>query len=134
MSADGPEVPERVQLNKGLVGFLTHSGYAHGGNGYEGIAFLLEQFRDSGLADPTDPKHGIDLRALAMRYVGRAIGPALALGRSPGALQRPEREEAAMTQVGHAPGAVGYGGIDGSGEGADALVHEPTFKATAAEA
>ena len=40
VSADGPETPERVQLNKALVGFLTHSGYAHGGNGYEGIAFL----------------------------------------------------------------------------------------------
>jgi succinyl-CoA synthetase alpha subunit len=69
VSADGPESPERVQLNKALVGFLTHSGYAHGGNGYEGIAFLLEQFRDSGLKDPTDPGHGIDLKALAMRYV-----------------------------------------------------------------
>jgi succinyl-CoA synthetase alpha subunit len=69
VSADGPESPERVQLNKGLVGFLTHSGYAHGGNGYEGIAFLLAQFRDSGLKDPTDPGHGIDLNALAMRYV-----------------------------------------------------------------
>ncbi|HEX4944048.1 MAG TPA: hypothetical protein VFV55_06810 [Usitatibacteraceae bacterium] len=69
VSADGPESPERVQLNKGLVGFLTHSGYAHGGNGYEGIAFLLAQFRDSGLEDPTDPGHGIDLAALAMRYV-----------------------------------------------------------------
>ena len=55
MSADGPESPERVQLNKALIGFLTHSGYAHGGNGYEGIAFLLEQFRDTGLKDPTDP-------------------------------------------------------------------------------
>ncbi len=69
VSADGPESPERVQLNKGLVGFLTHSGYAHGGNGYEGIAFLLAQFRDSGLKDPTDPGHGIELTALAMRYV-----------------------------------------------------------------
>src|SRR5204863_2855336 len=69
VSSDGPEQPERVQLNKALVGFLTHSGYAHGGNGYEGIAFLLEQFRDSGLKDPTDPGHGIDLKALAMRYV-----------------------------------------------------------------
>ena len=48
VSADGPETPERVQLNKALVGFLTHTGYAHGGNGYEGIAFLLEQFDDSG--------------------------------------------------------------------------------------
>lgn len=69
VSADGPESPERVQLNKALVGFLTHSGFTHGGNGYEGIAFLLDQFRDAGLKDPTDPKHGIDLGALAMRYV-----------------------------------------------------------------
>jgi succinyl-CoA synthetase alpha subunit len=69
VSADGPENPERVQLNKALVGFLTHSGYAHGGNGYEGIAFLMEQFRDTGLADPGDPHHGIDLKLLAMRYV-----------------------------------------------------------------
>ncbi|HEX4586084.1 MAG TPA: CoA-binding protein, partial [Burkholderiaceae bacterium] len=68
VSADGPESPERVQLNKALVGFLTHSGFAHGGNGYEGIAFLLCQFRNAGLLDPTDPKHGIDLTALARRY------------------------------------------------------------------
>ena len=44
VSADGPEQPERVQLNKAMIGFLTHTGYAHGGNGYEGIAFLIEQF------------------------------------------------------------------------------------------
>lgn len=69
VSADGPESPDRVQLNKALVGFLTHSGYAHGGNGFEGIAFLLDRFRDSGLKDPTNPQHGIDLKALAMRYV-----------------------------------------------------------------
>jgi hypothetical protein len=68
VSADGPETPERVQLNKALVGFLTHSGYAHGGNGYEGIAFLIEQFQDVGLANPADPDHGIDLSALARRY------------------------------------------------------------------
>jgi succinyl-CoA synthetase alpha subunit len=69
VSADGPESPDRVQLNKALVGFLTHTGYAHGGNGYEGIAFLLEQFREARLTDPTDGNHGIDLKALAMRYV-----------------------------------------------------------------
>ncbi|SDC87789.1 Succinyl-CoA synthetase, alpha subunit [Cupriavidus sp. YR651] len=69
VSADGPEDPERVQLNKALVGFLTHTGYAHGGNGYEGIAFLIDQFRDAGLQDPGDPGHGIDLKALAQRYV-----------------------------------------------------------------
>jgi hypothetical protein len=69
VSADGPETPERVQLNKALIGFLTHSGYAHGGNGYEGIAFLIEQFKDVDLADPANPDHGIDLVALAHRYV-----------------------------------------------------------------
>jgi len=69
VSADGPESPERVQLNKALVGFLTHTGYAHGGNGYEGIAFLSEQFRGSALADPGDRAHGIDLQALVARYV-----------------------------------------------------------------
>jgi succinyl-CoA synthetase alpha subunit len=68
VSADGPEQPERVQLNKAMVGYLTHSGYTHGGNGYEGIAFLIERFRDTGLADPGDPGHGIDLGALAARY------------------------------------------------------------------
>jgi succinyl-CoA synthetase alpha subunit len=70
VAADGPEDPQRVQLNKCLIGFLTHSGFAHGGNGFEGIAFLIEQFKDSGLVDPGDPNHGIDLKALAERYVG----------------------------------------------------------------
>jgi hypothetical protein len=68
VSADGPEQPERVQLNKAMVGFLTHSGYTHGGNGYEGIAFLVDQFRGTGLEDPADPAHGVDLKALAARY------------------------------------------------------------------
>jgi hypothetical protein len=68
VSADGPETPERVQLNKALVGFLSHCGYAHGGNGYEGIAFLLDQFRDAELENPADPNHGLDLKALATRY------------------------------------------------------------------
>jgi citrate synthase len=51
-----------------MVGFLSHSGYSHGGNGFEGIAFLLEQFRDIDLKDPTDPLHGIDLRSMAMEF------------------------------------------------------------------
>jgi hypothetical protein len=69
VSADGPESPERVQLNKALIGFLASTGYTHGGNGYEGIAFLIERFRDTGLIDPSDPEHGIDLHALAARTV-----------------------------------------------------------------
>jgi citrate synthase len=70
-SADGPEAPGRVQFNKALVGFLTHSGYAHGGNGYEGVAFLLEQFKGVKLADPGDPKHGLDLKAMAIEFARR---------------------------------------------------------------
>ncbi len=70
-SADGPEAPGRVQFNKALVGFLTHSGYAHGGNGYEGVAFLLERFRGVDLADPSDPKHGLDLKAMATEFARR---------------------------------------------------------------
>lgn len=71
VSADGPEQPERVQLNKAMVGFLTHTGYAHGGNGYEGIAYLAEQFRGSGLKDPGATDHGLDLQALAAKAVAQ---------------------------------------------------------------
>lgn len=68
VSSDGPETPDRVQLNKAMVGFLTHTGYAHGGNGYEGVAFLLERFRGVELADPGNPDHGIDLQAIATAF------------------------------------------------------------------
>lgn len=68
VSADGPEVPGRIQINKGYIGFLSHTGYAHGGNGYEAIAFLMERFADSGLTDPGDPNHGLDLNNLAINY------------------------------------------------------------------
>jgi hypothetical protein len=68
VAADGPQTPERVQINKAMVGFLTHTGYSHGGNGFEGMAFLLDQFKDKDLADPTDPNHGIDLQATATEF------------------------------------------------------------------
>ncbi|TIV08639.1 MAG: CoA-binding protein, partial [Mesorhizobium sp.] len=68
VSADGPQTPARVQINKAMVGFLTHTGYSHGGNGFEGMAFLLEQFKDTGLTDPSDPAHGLDLKAMATAF------------------------------------------------------------------
>jgi succinyl-CoA synthetase alpha subunit len=68
VAADGPQTPRRVQINKAMVGFLTHSGYSHGGNGYEGMAFLLEQFRGADLRDPNDADHGIDLKAMASAF------------------------------------------------------------------
>jgi succinyl-CoA synthetase alpha subunit len=68
VAADGPQTPGRVQLNKAMVGFLTHTGYSHGGNGFEGMAFLLDQFKDKNLADPADPKHGLDLKGMATEF------------------------------------------------------------------
>ncbi len=68
VSADGPQTPARVQINKAMVGFLTHTGYSHGGNGFEGMAFLLQQFRGHALKDPTDPRHGLDLKAMATAF------------------------------------------------------------------
>lgn len=68
VSADGPEAPERVQINKCYIGFLTHTGYAHGGNGFEAISFLLERFRDAQLADPGDRDHGLNLKEMAAAY------------------------------------------------------------------
>ena len=68
VAADGPQTPRRVQINKAMVGFLTHSGYSHGGNGFEGMAFLLEQFKGANLKDPTDRNHGLDLKAMATRF------------------------------------------------------------------
>jgi succinyl-CoA synthetase alpha subunit/citrate synthase len=68
VAADGPEVPERVQVNKAYAGFLTHTGYAHGGNGFEAMQFLIEQFSDMNLADPGDENHGLDLEGMATAY------------------------------------------------------------------
>jgi hypothetical protein len=68
VSADGPQTPERVQINKAMVGFLTHTGFAHGGNGFEGMAFLLDRFAAVDVVDPTEPDHGVDLRAMATDY------------------------------------------------------------------
>jgi succinyl-CoA synthetase alpha subunit len=68
VAADGPQTPSRVQINKAMAGFLTHSGYSHGGNGFEGMAFLLEQFNDTALKDPSDRNHGLDLKAMATRF------------------------------------------------------------------
>jgi succinyl-CoA synthetase alpha subunit len=68
VAADGPQTPGRVQINKAMVGFLTHSGYSHGGNGFEGMAFLLDQFKNADLKDPTNPGHGLDLKAMATKF------------------------------------------------------------------
>jgi succinyl-CoA synthetase alpha subunit len=68
VSSDGPETPSRIQLNKALIGFLTHSGFAHGGNGYEGVAFLIERFRGVDLRDPGQRENSLDLAGMATTF------------------------------------------------------------------
>lgn len=68
VSADGSQQPERVQINKAFAGFLTHTGFAHGGNGFEAIAFLIDQFKGTNLSDPGDRKHNIQLKEIADKY------------------------------------------------------------------
>ena len=68
VAADGPQTPQRVQINKAMLGFLSHCGYSHGGNGFEGMAFLLERFAGKGLKDPADPNHGLDLKQMARDF------------------------------------------------------------------
>ena len=68
VSADGPQTPGRVQINKAMIGCLSHCGYSHGGNGFEGMAFILEHFKGTDLKDPTDPNHGLDLKAMATKF------------------------------------------------------------------
>ena len=68
VSADGPEDAARVQINKAFSGFLTHTGFAHGGNGYEAIAFLIEMFKDTSLKDPGAKGHGVKLEKIAGDY------------------------------------------------------------------
>ncbi len=72
VSADGPQTPERVHLHKAMMGFLTHSGFSHGGNGFEGVELLLEVFADVGLEDPGAPDDaGLDLESMAREHARR---------------------------------------------------------------
>ena len=87
VSADGPETPSRVQLNKAMIGFLSHTGFAHGGNGFEGVAFLLERFAGHTLADPASPDHGLDLTAMATAYA-REYGAERAASKEVGSAAR----------------------------------------------
>jgi len=68
VSADGPETPERVQLNKAMVGFLTHTGFSHGGNGFEGMQLLLDQFAGREPDDPGKAGPSLDLAAMARDF------------------------------------------------------------------
>jgi len=67
ISAKGAKesVSARNAISMAFAGFLSNTGLAHGGNGFEAVDFLLEQFQKSGIPDPGDREHGVDLEAMA---------------------------------------------------------------------
>ena len=69
VSSDGPQTPGPGADQQGH-GRLSQplAAIRHGGNGFEGMAFLLDQFKDAVLKDPTDPNHGLDLKAMATAF------------------------------------------------------------------
>jgi hypothetical protein len=64
VSADGPKVPESVQVNKAYVGLLSHTGFPPG-NGFEAMRFLVERFGGLNLTHFGDPVQGLDLVRIA---------------------------------------------------------------------
>jgi succinyl-CoA synthetase alpha subunit/citrate synthase len=67
LSAKGAKesVSARNAIPTAFAGFMTHTGLAHGGNGYEAVEFLLEQFQDVKLADPGRIPESLRLREMA---------------------------------------------------------------------
>jgi len=51
--------------NVGMIATLAAVGTVHGGNGRDGVRYLLKIFADRGLKDPYAPDHGIDVAELA---------------------------------------------------------------------
>jgi len=51
--------------NTAMIASLACIGQVHGGNGRRAVEYLLKVFRDTELDDPFDPKHKLDLAAIA---------------------------------------------------------------------
>ncbi|HOT98327.1 MAG TPA: CoA-binding protein [bacterium] len=66
LSAKGAKesVSARNHIATAFLGFLTNTGLAHGGNGFEAVEYLLRHF-DASLADPGAPGHGLNLQQMA---------------------------------------------------------------------
>jgi succinyl-CoA synthetase alpha subunit len=66
LSAKGAKlsVSSRNHIATAFLGFLTSTGLAHGGNGFEAIAYLLENFSAAAM-NPGDRDHHLDLKKMA---------------------------------------------------------------------
>lgn len=68
ISAKGAKesVSARNNISMAFVGFLTNTGLAHGGNGFEAVHYLLEKFQNVNLTDPGEKNHKVDLKTLSI--------------------------------------------------------------------
>jgi len=57
--------------NTAIIASLACIGEVHGGNGRRGVDYLLGVFKNSGLRDPFDPHHGLDIRKFAHQEADR---------------------------------------------------------------
>lgn len=58
-------VSARNNISLAYVGFMTNSGLAHGGNGFEAVQFLLEKFKGIKIDTPGNKNHKVNLKAIA---------------------------------------------------------------------
>ncbi|MBN2104415.1 CoA-binding protein [bacterium] len=67
LSAKGAKetVSARNPISLAFVGFLCNTGLAHGGNGFEAVKYLIEQFSFVDVIDPGNRSHGLNLQSLA---------------------------------------------------------------------
>jgi succinyl-CoA synthetase alpha subunit len=67
LSAKGAKesVSARNAISTAFAGFMTHTGLAHGGNGFEAVEYLLQQFQYTKLKDPGNKDETIHLKGLA---------------------------------------------------------------------
>ncbi len=67
ISAKGAKesVSARNHIPVCYAGFLVNTGFAHGGNGFEAVEYLLNVFKDTKLSNPGDATHNTDIKALA---------------------------------------------------------------------
>ncbi len=67
LSAKGGKesVSARNHISMAFVGYLSNTGLAHGGNGFEAVDYLMDIFKESKLKDPGKKNESLDLNAMA---------------------------------------------------------------------
>jgi len=67
LSAKGAKesISARNPVPMAFVGFLSNTGLAHGGNGFEAVDYLLDRFKDVNLTDPGKKDQTLNLHKMA---------------------------------------------------------------------